>query len=153
MVCYERKNTKGVILEQKRNKDCWGWQISKGLEMTISKSWAIFFFFKIHERWRSSFKMQIRNLKASPNLDLCKNSRILLKVHLQFSFFLHITIVLFQFIFKLIAFVFQETQFPILSRYQSNIAAFYNFKQGLFYQNSVISFSKIESIVRFWWGA
>ena len=49
-----KKNTKGVILEQKGTRmteDCKDWN---GLEMTILKSLANYF--KIHKPWRSSFK-------------------------------------------------------------------------------------------------
>ena len=49
-----KKNTKGVILKQKETRMADDGKDWNGLEMTISKSLANFF--KIHERWRSSFK-------------------------------------------------------------------------------------------------
>ena len=49
-----KKNTKGVILKQKGAKMAEDGEDWNGLEMTILKSLANFF--KINERWRSSFK-------------------------------------------------------------------------------------------------
>ena len=49
-----KKNTKGVILKQKGAEMAEDGEDWNGLEMTILKSLANFF--KINERWRSSFK-------------------------------------------------------------------------------------------------
>ena len=49
-----KKNTKGVILEQKGTRVAEDGEDWNELEMTILKSLAIFF--KIHQRWRGSFK-------------------------------------------------------------------------------------------------
>ena len=51
-----KKNTKGVILEQKGTRMAEDGEDWNGLEMTILKSLANFS--KTHERWRSSFKLQ-----------------------------------------------------------------------------------------------
>ena len=52
-----KKNTKGVILKQKGTRMAEDGEDWNGLEMTILKSLAIFF--KIQERWRSSFKARL----------------------------------------------------------------------------------------------
>ena len=49
-----KKKTKGLVLKQKGTRMAEDGEDWNGLEMTILKSLAIFF--KIHERWRSSFK-------------------------------------------------------------------------------------------------
>ena len=54
----KKKNTKGVILKQKGAKMTEDGEDWNGLEMTILKSLANFF--KINERWRSSFKAWTR---------------------------------------------------------------------------------------------
>ena len=60
-----KKNTKGVILEQKGTRMAENGEDCNGLEMTILKSLGIFF--KIHERRPSSFKTWVisNNLKLS----------------------------------------------------------------------------------------
>ena len=49
-----KEKTKGVILKKKGTRIAKDGEDWNGLEMTILKSLAIFF--KMHERWRSSFK-------------------------------------------------------------------------------------------------
>ena len=49
-----KEKTKGVILKQKGTRMAEDGEDWNGLEMTILKSLANFF--KMHERWRSSFK-------------------------------------------------------------------------------------------------
>ena len=55
-----KKNTKGVILKQKGAKMAEDGEDWNRLEMTILKSLAKFF--KMNERWRSSFKMYYSEL-------------------------------------------------------------------------------------------
>ena len=56
-----KEKTKGVILKQKGRRMAEDGEDWNGLEMTILKSLANFF--KMHERWRSSFN---RELTAHP---------------------------------------------------------------------------------------
>ena len=51
-----KEKTKGVILNQKETRMAEDGEDWNGLEMTILKSLANFF--KMHERWRSSFKFK-----------------------------------------------------------------------------------------------
>ena len=58
-----KEKTKGVILKQKGTRMAEDGEDWNGLEMTILKSLANFF--KMHKRWRSSFKVTDPNLLSN----------------------------------------------------------------------------------------